>query len=145
MYYRIERISYFVPMVLWLLIMLYLSHQNGTDTWNTSHGMTVYLSSLLGIDPQWLHSIVRKLAHLVLYFVLELFTVFAAVKSGVKYPLKWTFLPIAVSLLDEGTKPLVPGRHCDAEDILLNDLGVVIGCIVIWYMTRKSVDKRMLG
>ena len=31
-------------------------------------------------------------------------------------------LAIVFSVFDEGTKPLVVGRHCDVEDILLNDV-----------------------
>lgn len=133
---------YYLLVVLWLVLMLYLSHQNGSDTWNTSHGLTVYLSNLLGLDAQWLHGVIRKLAHVGLYLILELLIVLAAVKSGAKKPWLWALLPLAVSLLDEGTKPLIPGRHCDLEDILLNDVGAAIGWIFLWCIARKYVDKQ---
>ncbi len=44
----------------------------------------------------------------------------------------WIALVLAVvfSVIDEGTKPLVVGRHCDIEDILLNDVGAVLGYVV---------------
>ena len=39
-------------------------------------------------------------------------------------------LAIVFSVFDEGTKPLVVGRHCDVEDILINDVGAVLGYVV---------------
>ena len=44
----------------------------------------------------------------------------------------WVALVLAIvfSVFDEGTKPLVVGRHCDVEDILINDVGAVLGYVV---------------
>ena len=76
------------------------------------------------MDPQWLHGLVRKAAHVVLYFILAVLLRGWQIQRG-KAP--WLALVMAVvfSLIDEGTKPLVVGRYCDIEDILLNDVGAV--------------------
>ena len=44
----------------------------------------------------------------------------------------WIALVLAVvfSVIDEGSKPLVVGRYCDIEDILLNDVGAALGYVV---------------
>ena len=54
----------------------------------------------------------------------------------------WIALVLAIvfSVIDEGTKPLVVGRHCDIEDILLNDVGAVLGYVVARGM---KMDRRL--
>ena len=53
----------------------------------------------------------------------------------------WIALVLAVvfSVIDEGTKPLVVGRHCDIEDILLNDVGAALGYVAARYI---KLDER---
>ena len=118
--------KWFILSLLWVGLMLYLSHQNGTDTFNTSHGFTVYLANLLHVDPQWLHGLVRKIAHVVLYFILAVLLRGCQMQWG-KAPWRALVMAVVFSIIDEGTKPLIPGRHCDVEDILLNDVGAVLG------------------
>ncbi|ORU01395.1 hypothetical protein D081_0214 [Anaerovibrio sp. JC8] len=117
--------------------MFFLSHQNGPDTFNTSHGFTAWLAQLLGVDTEFLHGIVRKAAHGVLYFVLVLLLCGWQILAGRKL---WVALVLAVvfSVFDEGTKPLVAGRHCDIEDILLNDVGAVLGYVVARFIRMDS-------
>ena len=56
----------------------------------------------------------------------------------------WIALALAVvfSVIDEGTKPLVVGRHCDIEDIMLNDVGAVLGYVVARVV---RMDRRLAG
>ena len=119
--------------------MFFLSHQNGPDTFNTSHGFTVWLAQLLGTDVELTHGVVRKIAHVGLYFVLVLLLCGWQALSGRKL---WIALALAVvfSVIDEGTKPLVAGRHCDIEDILLNDVGALLGYVVARVM---KMDRRL--
>ena len=124
-----QNIIWGVSSLLWLGLMFFLSHQSGDDTFNTSHGFTQWLAALLGVETNWLHGIVRKAAHLILYMVL------AFLLCGWQRQRKgrlWVALLVAVvfSFVDEGTKPLIPGRHCDVEDIALNDVGAVIGYVI---------------
>ena len=115
--------------LLWVGLMLYLSHQNGTDTFNTSNGFSVYLANMLHVDPQLFHGLVRKAAHLVLYFILAVLLRGWQIQRG-KAPWPALVMAVVFSILDEGTKPLIPGRHCDAEDILLNDVGAALGYFI---------------
>ena len=107
-------------------MMFFLFHQNGSDTFNASHWFTVWLAQLLRTDVELIHGVVRKTAHIVLYFILAVLICSWQVLSGRKL---WIAIVLAVvfSVIDEGTKPLVVGRHCDIEDILLNDVGAVLG------------------
>ena len=133
--------NWFILSLLWVGLMFFLSHQNGPDTFNTSHGFTVWLAQLLGTDVELTHGVVRKIAHVGLYFVLVLLLCGWQALSGRKL---WIALALAVvfSVIDEGTKPLVVGRHCDIEDILLNDVGAVLGYVVAIVV---RMDRRLAG
>ncbi|WP_027396239.1 VanZ family protein [Anaerovibrio lipolyticus] len=134
-----KKITWCVLTILWLGLMFFLSHQNGPDTFNTSHGFTVWLAKLLGVNVEWLHGVVRKTAHVVLYLVLVLMICGWQVLAGRKM---WLALALAIvfSVIDEGTKPLVVGRHCDIEDILLNDMGAVLGYVIARFI---KLDRRL--
>ena len=53
----------------------------------------------------------------------------------------WVVLALAVvfSVIDEGTKPLVVGRYCDIEDILLNDVGAVLGYVAARFIKLDEI------
>ena len=93
----------------------------------------MWLAQVLGTDVELTHGVVRKIAHVGLYFVLVLLLCGWQALSGRKM---WIALVLAVvfSVIDEGTKPLVVGRHCDIEDILLNDVGAVSGYVAAQIM-----------
>ena len=133
-----KKIFWCILSILWLCLMFFLSHQNGPDTFNTSHGFTVWLAQLLGTDVELTHGVVRKIAHVGLYFVLVLLLCGWQALSGRKL---WIAIVLAVvfSVIDEGTKPLVVGRHCDIEDILLNDVGTVLGYVAARYIKLDEI------
>ena len=133
-----KKITWCILSILWLCLMFFLSHQNGPDTFNTSHGFTVWLAQVLGTDVELTHGVVRKIAHVGLYFVLVLLLCGWQALSGRKL---WIALALAIvfSVIDEGTKPLVVGRHCDIEDILLNDVGAVLGYVTARYIKLDEI------
>ena len=133
-----RKITWCILSILWLCLMFFLSHQNGPDTFNTSHGFTVWLAQLLGTDVELTHGVVRKIAHVGLYFVLVLLLCGWQALSGRKL---WIALALAIvfSVIDEGTKPLVVGRHCDIEDILLNDVGAVLGYVATRFIKLDEI------
>ena len=46
-----KKITWCILSILWLCLMFFLSHQNGPDTFNTSHGFTVWLDD--GSERHW--------------------------------------------------------------------------------------------
>lgn len=112
--------------IVWLTLMMFLSHQPGPDTAKTSGWLAVMIADLLSLDEMMVHNVIRHSAHAVLYMVLTISSMLVFSKTKIKkyYVL---ILLLLISLLDEGTKPFIVGRHCDIEDIALNDLGILIG------------------
>lgn len=112
--------------IAWLTLMMFLSHQPGPDTAKTSGWLAVMIADFLSLDEMIIHNVIRHSAHAVLYMVLTISSILVFSKTKIKMYYVLALL-LMISLLDEGTKPFIVGRHCDIEDIALNDLGVIIG------------------
>ena len=126
--------------VVWLIIMLTLSSQNGTQTANVSKSLAFWLTRLIYRDAATygnlfaVHTFIRKAAHVFLFAVLcELL---AEIVDSFKNSRKWfcaVFSVCAVSLFafaDEWHKLFISGRHFDMFDVMLNIIGAVLGTTV---------------
>lgn len=92
-----------------------LSHTPGDRSGRQSET----LAKLSGVDE----GLLRRFAHVFLFFLLGLLTAF-----GFGW---WAFVFCVVwSVADEWTKRWIRGRHCSAVDIGLNLVGVAAGCLV---------------
>jgi VanZ family protein len=90
------------------------------------------------------HQVIRKVAHVVVYFAFGLL-VLRAIRSGRKdWKLSWgleAFLGVAgYAVLDELHQSFVPMRHPSARDVLLDSLGGFLALAVVWsrhYLEQK--------
>ncbi len=121
---------------LWLVGMMFLSHQPGPDTAETSGVLariiTEFMVHTLRVDVSVniVHEFIRHAAHIILYMVLAVDLGILLRKVGVGW-LWIVFLLMSLAAADEATKPLIAGRHCELVDIGRNCLGNVLGiCIV---------------
>lgn len=142
--------------VVWLIIMLTLSSQNGTQTVKASSGLSALITRLIyGGSATYdnfclVHAFIRKAAHVFLFAVLcELL---AEIVSCFKNSRQWfcaVFSVCAVSLFafaDEWHKLYISGRHFDMFDVMLNIIGAILGATVfllIHYLlkNRKLFEK----
>ena len=97
------------------IVEFVLSHTPG----DRSGAESKTLSRLTGIKE----GLLRRAAHVFLFAVLGLLAGLGFGWYGIGFAALW-------SVVDEATKPLVPGRHCSAIDMLLNLVGVVLGMLV---------------
>ena len=102
--------------IIWLCIMLYLSHASGEHTSRQSRE----LHRITRINE---HSL-RVMAHLLCYAVLGLLWSLTVGKSW------WIMILILVSVIDEWTKKYVPGRHSNVVEMGINIIGAVAGVLV---------------
>ena len=118
----------------WLLVCIFLSSQNGTETGNLSLGLSEVIIRVLNLDPDKLNdfnSSLRTAAHVIVFFVLSFL---GGCASGSSFPKRrlavlWPFVPCAiVAVLDEVRKAHIPGRHCSYPEALLNVAGCAMGC-----------------
>lgn len=147
---RKKQIICVVLFVVWLIIMLILSSQNGTQAVKASSGLSALITRLIyGGSATYdnfclVHTVIRKAAHVFLFAVLcELL---AEIVSCFKNSRQWfcaVFSVCAVSLFafaDEWHKLFISGRHFDMFDVMLNIIGAVLGAAVfllIHYLLKK--------
>lgn len=115
--HRDRKLFWFI--VIWFVLMMFLSHQPGPDTAKTSGGISLFIANLLSMDPHEVHGFIRHAAHIGLYIVLATSMGVLLRHRGYRW-LTVLGVLVAIAVLDEATKPLVAGRHCDIEDILLH-------------------------
>ncbi len=81
------------------------------------------------------HEGIRRFGHVIEYFALGL-----AVGIATKRKMVGVFVCMAVSLLDQSLKILIPGRHFDTGDIPYDIIGFCGGLFITWvvrFIARK--------
>lgn len=122
--------------VLWGIFAILLSRQDGDVTLSLSYTVSEQIVAFLtwlhiDISTEFVNVCLRKLAHIVIYFCLGIF-LYTALAYTNRRGAKFSFLLAVafcflVSILDEYQKTAIPGRHCDADEILLNGLSGLFG------------------
>ena len=118
-----------IPMILTMGIIFFLSHQS-------SYIFSLPISLFSGSD---------KIAHLIIYCMLALSTIYAFSESfKKKYP-SWVMVITAVfclfyGLSDEFHQSFIPGRFVSIFDVAADFMGAVLGCI-LWVWHRKKTVK----
>lgn len=147
---RRKAIITFVLLIFWLALMFVLSSQNGEETVQVSGGVSEFIAKLIYNSPtaeqmNFVHLIIRKIAHLVLYFMfgtlLSLFMRYIdrlkpIMKNGIS-----ALSVIIISFADELHKLPISGRHFDLFDVLLNIIGGMLAVFAV-FMLSKMIEKR---
>lgn len=97
-----------------------LSHQGGEKSGEESR----WLARTTGIKE----GLLRGGAHVFFFSLLSVFSALGFGWIGIGVATVWT-------VIDEATKPLIPGRHFSVLDVGLNLIGVVVG-IGLWLVVR---------
>ncbi len=75
----------YLPSVVWMSIIFYLSHQPASESAETSGGILTFLLGIIPISPEYvavLHTLLRKSAHFMAYLILGLLVYFAYKGNG---------------------------------------------------------------
>ncbi len=109
-----------ILLVCWLALMLFLSHQNGFKSGQISG----WVSARIRIPD----GVIRRSAHVIVYGVFSF--IFMVILLWFDIAL-WIgiMICVALSIVDEATKPLSTFRHCEIKHELLNILGIVMGLV----------------
>jgi VanZ family protein len=102
------------------------------------------------ISPRMLHYshlAIRKLAHLIVYFVFNLL-LFRSIRGERKgWKLSWALAAFAAAAgyaaLDEFHQLFVPLRHASVRDVLIDMCGAFAGQVVIWRQNAGRSQERM--
>lgn len=136
-----------LPVIVWMTIIFYLSHQPSeasnelsTGLIETVAGMIQSLIPILKINIESYTFIVRKLAHLIAYFILGYLVTRALNRHTMKISeviIIAFFICVLYALSDEVHQLFVPGRSGEVRDVLIDSVGAVIG--IITYSIKSNM------
>lgn len=137
----------FLPAILWLAVIFFLSSQTGEQTAALSLAIARWLARLFpGVSLTSLHLALRKAAHIGVYFVEGelLFPALYGQKGRAGRALALTVALCAlIAVVDEAHKLAIPGRHCSWPEAALNFLGALPGvALALAIVKRKEKRKR---
>lgn len=132
--------------VLWLVLAVFLSLQNGSGTGELSRGLTEWLVELLGrlglkLNFETFHAFLRTAAHFIVFFVMAVLFAWALNAWGatrIRHVLVALAAVTAIAVLVEVGKLWIPGRHLQWDEVLINVVGAWCG-IGIWQIGSAIV------
>ncbi|MGI6514711.1 MAG: VanZ family protein [Syntrophomonadaceae bacterium] len=146
------KIAAWIPVILWMMLIFFLSAQSAAESSGLSSKVTELMLGLINkvvpafssglVDYAYLNHVVRKLAHFLLYLVLGLLSARALRKNGITGGKQLVLAVIFCALYavtDELHQMFVPGRSGQISDVVLDTMGGLAG--VILYHSRQA-DKR---
>ena len=142
--YCIFRLILCVLIILWCVLIFCMSSENAQVSGDRSEGVVVRLInsllSIFGIDSSnkvlvdSIEVLVRKSAHISLYFVLSVLTSLFAYTYAIRFEYRY----ISVFLFsyfyassDEIHQLYVPGRSGSIKDVLIDSIGIILGIVFV--------------
>lgn len=119
---KFNKILSIILVVLWCLLIFYLSNQKGSISQNNSDSLVEFLNRI-GINFPNMAFIIRKLAHMTLYFILYFLVYYLMYQFNIKrrkyLSLLFCFL---YSVSDEVHQLFVVNRSGEVRDILIDTI-----------------------
>ncbi len=140
---------YFLPALLWMAFIFWMSHQTGEDSSELSNTIVIWILEHIPFDIMSLSFFVRKAAHMFEYFVLFLLTYYGFIhldsskKLLQKSPLLLSYLiSFLYACTDEFHQMFVPDRGPAVKDVFIDSMGITIGLIAVVLLRKYLSGKR---
>lgn len=118
-------------------VIFYFSHQPGNVSGELSGGVIQTLETLLRIDLEPYHILIRKTAHLSVYLILGVFTLNTLLNFKCPHT-HALYIAIIICLIyaisDEFHQTFIPGRSGEIWDVFIDTLGASIGVLLMNYL-----------
>ena len=130
-----------ILLLAWMILIFLLSHQTGHASASTSSRLVSLLQNIFHLDHyvsiDTLHFLVRKTAHMSLYFILTLLTYLHLSYLSLTHrqrSLLTLIIPILYACSDEIHQLFVVARAGSLLDVGIDSLGVCMAilCIFLW-------------
>ena len=113
----------------------------------------VVLHKAEGDNESWLtgktfHSIVRKTAHVINFFILAFLhgmLFFSCSRKNFHTVLSTLCMGFCGAVIDEATQLFVAGRSAQVSDVFVDFSGTVLGCILFVFLYRLWISKLKRG
>ena len=146
-----KKIITIILVLLWMILVFYLSNQIADDSAELSGGLTRKVLQILHIidgktveEQGAIENTFRKLAHFCLYtlggiLILSHINLYK-ITDKKKVFISW-ILGTIYAISDEIHQLFIPGRSGEIRDVCIDSLGVVIGIILV-LMLLKFIERR---
>ena len=132
---KIKKIVSVISLIFWCILIFYFSNQQGVVSRNSSSHVIDFLNKILSInlyDFEYSVFIIRKLAHMFLYFVLYLLAFNVSLNYKVKNKYLYSFIfCLLYSASDEVHQLFIIEKIFKFFDIVIDMLGSSIGFFLI--------------
>lgn len=134
--------------VLWLILIFYLSNENGSQSSNLSNGLLLHIANLLRIKDtaSFVSSfsfIIRKGAHFSEYFILYILCFECLKEYGIKNLFICSILfCILYASFDEFHQLFIDGRCGQIKDVLIDSSGSLFSSL-FWHLIKKNERKSL--
>ena len=142
-YYR------WLPAVLWMGFIFFLSHQEAGSSSQLSSGITRTLFNIINSTLPWLdleldffHFLVRKGAHFTAYLILGILLAMAMKPLDRKAYFSIFLLCVLYAISDEFHQTFISGRSGEVRDVLIDSTGSLTGILVYAGASLISVKRR---
>lgn len=138
-----------LPVILWMMVIFYLSSQTANDSNNLSMGLTRRIYDVISVfipslEIDFFNHIIRKNAHFIAYFILGILSTNALYLNGI-YNKRAFSIGLSISVIyaitDEIHQLFVPGRAGRMLDVLIDSSGALVG-IILYILLFKLIDKK---
>ncbi len=146
------KIYRWIPALLWMGVIFFLSHQRAGSSSELSSGITEALLNIINRLLPWLdleldffHFLVRKGAHFTAYLILGLLLTYAMKPKERKDYLFVLLLCIFYAMSDEFHQTFVPGRSGELRDVLIDSTGSLTGILVYVTFSLMNLKRRLIS
>ena len=133
----IHNILAWMPAVIWMGVIFFLSHQPATASSTLSSGITAMIVHtietvvpFMELDLPTFHHFVRKGAHFFAYFTLGVLVIHALKLPRVKGMVLAFVICILYAISDEVHQLFIPGRSGEVRDVLIDSAGAFVGIVL---------------
>lgn len=150
-----KKIITIILIVLWMILVFYLSNQGADDSAQLSGGLARKVLEILHIldgktieEQAIIETVFRKLAHFCLYtlggVLILLHINLYEISDKNKVIISWS-IGIAYAITDELHQLFVPGRSGEIRDVCLDSLGLITGIILLLIFLKFIERRKKIG
>lgn len=139
-----------LPAILWMAVIFFLSHQGAGSSSTLSSGITKTIHDLittllpwLDLDLDFFHVLVRKGAHFTAYLILGLLVSYARRPEGPKSYGSVFLFCMLYAMSDEFHQTFIPGRSGELRDVLIDSAGALSGILFYLSLTFQRARIRV--
>ena len=134
-----KKIFNIILLILWMLVIFYLSSNNGVESSNVSMEVTTTINQEIQIkDIAMMEKVIRKMAHVIEFGILVVLCFNVLKDYKVKHIYYLSFLiSFLYACFDEWHQLFIDGRSGEVLDVIIDTSGIVIFLIILYYLTKK--------